>query len=56
MSEAIQGFMTEKEFLAQIKICRATLNKFKNKKLITHFKVGRRILYNADSRAKCNRL
>ncbi len=49
MSEAIENFMTEKEFLAQIKVCRATLNKFKSKKLISHFKVGRRVLYNSQS-------
>jgi hypothetical protein len=49
MSEVTQGFMTEKEFLAQIKVCRATLNKFKSKKLISYFKVGRRILYNSQS-------
>lgn len=49
MGEKVESFMTEKEFLAQIKVCRATLNKFKSKKLISYFKVGRRILYNSQS-------
>jgi hypothetical protein len=49
MSETMQGFMTEKEFLAQIKVCRATLHKFKNKKLISYYKAGRRVLYDIQS-------
>ncbi|HKQ05766.1 MAG TPA: hypothetical protein VJ464_11580 [Blastocatellia bacterium] len=43
------GLMSEKEFLQKIKISRATLNKYKSKKLITYFKAGRRILYDAQS-------
>lgn len=43
------GLMSEKEFLQKIKVSRATLNKYKNKNLITHFKAGRRILYDAQS-------
>ena len=43
------GLMTEKEFLLKIKISRATLNKYKSKKLITYFKAGRRVLYDAKS-------
>ena len=49
MSEATQGFMTEKEFLSQIKVCRATLNKYKDKNLISYYKVGRRVLYDEQS-------
>jgi hypothetical protein len=49
MIEAMQGFMTEKEFLAQIKICRATLNKYKCKNLISYYKAGRRVLYDQQS-------
>lgn len=49
MSEEVEKIMTEKEFLGQIKICRATLNKFKNKRLISYFKVGRRVLYDQQS-------
>ena len=45
----LDGFMTEKEFLSQMKICRATLHKFKTKKLISYFKVGRRVLYDEQS-------
>ena len=41
--------MTEKEFLQKIKVSRATLNKLKNKRLITYFKAGRRVLYDAQS-------
>ena len=41
--------MTEKEFLSKIKICRAQLNKYKAKGLITHFKVGRKVLYDSQS-------
>jgi hypothetical protein len=41
--------MSEKEFLQKIKVSRATLSKYKNKKLITHFKAGRRVLYDAQS-------
>jgi hypothetical protein len=59
MSEAVQGFMTEKEFLAQIKVCRATLHKFKTEKLITYYKAGRRVLYDEQSlldfKEKCAR-
>jgi hypothetical protein len=43
------GLMSEKEFLQKIKVSRATLNKYKSKKLITHFKAGRRVLYDAQS-------
>jgi hypothetical protein len=41
--------MTEKEFLSKIKICRAQLNRYKAKGLITHFKVGRKVLYDSQS-------
>ena len=40
---------TEKQFLAKIKICRAQLNKFKRKRLISYYKSGRRILYDSKS-------
>jgi hypothetical protein len=40
---------TEKQFLAKIKICRAQLNKFKKKRLISYYKSGRRILYDSKS-------
>lgn len=43
------GLMSEKEFLQKIKVSRATLNKYKSKNLITHFKAGRRVLYDAQS-------
>lgn len=43
------GLMSEKEFLQKIKVSRATLSKYKNKKLITHYKAGRRVLYDAQS-------
>lgn len=49
MAVAPDGLMSEKEFLQKIKVSRATLNKFKTKKLITHFKAGRRVLYDAQS-------
>ncbi len=45
----MQGLLTEKEFLTLIKISRATLNKYKSKHLITHYKAGRRILYDEKS-------
>lgn len=43
------GLMSEKEFLQKIKVSRATLSKYKHKKLITYFKAGRRVLYDAQS-------
>jgi hypothetical protein len=43
------SLMSEKEFLQKIKVSRATLNKYKSRKLITHFKAGRRVLYDAQS-------
>jgi len=49
MAVSLDGLMSEKEFLQKIKISRATLNKFKTKRLITHFKAGRRVLYDAQS-------
>lgn len=47
--ESLNRFMTEKEFLAQIKVCRATLHKFRSKNLISYLKVGRRVLYTSKS-------
>ena len=49
MSKAVEVLWTEKEFLTLIKISRATLNKYKTKRLITHYKVGRRVLYDEKS-------
>jgi hypothetical protein len=49
MSAAVDEFMSEKQFLAWAKICRATLNKFKSRGLITYYKCGRRILYDQES-------
>ena len=49
MSKATEGLWTEKEFLGLVKISRATLNKYKAKRLITFFKVGRRVLYDEKS-------
>jgi hypothetical protein len=59
MSAEVQGLMTEKEFLVQIKVCRATLNKYKTKKLVSYYKAGRRVLYDQQSlkdfKEKCAR-
>jgi hypothetical protein len=49
MSTATQNLWTEKEFLGLIKVSRATLNKYKAKRLISFFKAGRRVLYDAKS-------
>ena len=49
MSKAMEELLTEQEFLRLIKISRATLNKYKSKRLITHYKVGRRVLYDEKS-------
>lgn len=53
----LDGWMSEREFLQKIKISRAQLNIYKSKKLITYFKVGRRVLYDArsleDFKANC---
>ena len=48
-NDTVTGLMSEREFLQKIKISRAQLNIYKAKKLITHFKVGRRVLYDAQS-------
>jgi hypothetical protein len=45
----MKELLTEKEFLTLIKISRATLNKYKSKHLITHYKAGRRVLYDEKS-------
>ncbi len=45
----MQGLLTEKEFLQLVKISRATLNKYKAKRLISFLKAGRRVLYDAKS-------
>jgi len=49
MSNTVEGLLTEKEFLALVKVSRATLNKYKSKRLITHYKAGRRVLYDEKS-------
>ena len=49
MSKAMEELWTEKEFLALVKVSRATLNKYKAKRLVTFFKVGRRVLYDVKS-------
>ena len=49
MSTAMQGLWTEKEFLGLVKVSRATLHKYKAKRLISFFKAGRRVLYDAKS-------
>ena len=46
---AFEGLMSEREFLQCVKISRAQLNIYKAKKLITYFKVGRRVLYDTQS-------
>lgn len=48
-NDTTDGLMSEREFLQKIKISRAQLNNYKAKKLITYFKVGRRVLYDAQS-------
>jgi hypothetical protein len=48
-SESINGFVSEKNFLALIPVCRATLDKYKKKKAFVFFKLGKRCLYNAES-------
>lgn len=49
MSKAIEELWTEKEFLGLVKVSRATLHKYKAKRLISFFKAGRRVLYDAKS-------
>ncbi|HEX5735715.1 MAG TPA: hypothetical protein VF131_23005 [Blastocatellia bacterium] len=49
MSKTMEGLWTEKEFLGLVKVSRATLNKYKSKRLITYYKVGRRVLYDEKS-------
>ena len=48
MNEATEELMSEKEFLAKTKICRATLNKFKRQGKLGYYKVGRRVLYGPE--------
>ena len=48
-NDTTDGLMSEREFLQLVKISRAQLNIYKSKKLITYFKVGRRVLYDAQS-------
>jgi hypothetical protein len=40
-----EKFLTEKEILARVRCCRRTLTRWKQKKLIPHIKIGRRVLY-----------
>lgn len=49
LNDTMDGLMSEREFLQKIKISRAQLNKYKSRRLIAHFKVGRRVLYDAQS-------
>lgn len=49
MSKAIEQLWTEKEFLGLVKVSRATLNKYKAKRLISFLKAGRRVLYDPKS-------
>jgi len=44
-----EKFWTEREFLGLVKVSRATLNKYKARRLISFFKVGRRVLYDLRS-------
>lgn len=48
-SESINGFVSEKKFLALVPVCRATLDKYKKKKAFVFFKLGTRCLYNEES-------
>jgi hypothetical protein len=48
-NNGIEDLMSEREFLQRVKISRAQLNIYKSKKLITYFKVGRRVLYDTQS-------
>ena len=48
-NDSRDGLMSEREFLQRIKISRAQLNNYKARRLITYFKVGRRVLYDAQS-------
>ncbi len=41
-------FLTEKEILTRVRCCRRTLTRWKQKKLIPHIKIGRRVLYSWD--------
>jgi hypothetical protein len=49
MSNTMEGLWTEKEFLGLVKVSRATLHKYKAKRLISFFRAGRRVLYDAKS-------
>ncbi len=49
LNDDMDRLMSEREFLQRIKISRAQLNIYKSKKLITYFKVGRRVLYDSQS-------
>jgi hypothetical protein len=48
-NESINGFISEKNFLTLVSVCRATLDKYKKKKAFVFFKLGKRCLYNEES-------
>lgn len=47
--DPIKGFISEKQFLTLVSVCRATLDKYKKKKAFVFFKLGKRCLYNEES-------
>ena len=52
MDVAVNGtseMMTEKQFLQKIKASRGTLHKWKKQNLISHYKAGRKLLYDERS-------